>query len=178
MLFLDFYGKMNYNNSIMESCVRTAFGQERKAPVAVRIMSALKRREAREIVVGLLFENEFRPDESPVEIYARSVEEREIPNDRYIKTAYDTIFANREAIDERIGKHARGWRTDRMSKLSRSILRLAVYEMLYEKEIPYSVSINEAVELSKKYDDEKARSFVNGILNSIKNELEAEQQDG
>ena len=61
-----------------------------------------------------------------------------------------------------------------MSKLSRSILRLAVYEMLYEKEIPYSVSINEAVELAKKFDDDKARPFINGILNSVKNDLEAE----
>lgn len=177
MHFLDFSSEKHYNNSIMESCVCTTFRKERKAPVAARIMSALKRREAREIVVGLLFENEFRSDESYVEIYARSVEEREIPNDRYIQSAYNTIFENRAVIDEWIGKHAHGWRTDRMSKLSRSILRLAVYEMLYETEIPYSVSINEAVELSKKYDDEKARSFVNGILNSIKNELEAEARD-
>jgi len=137
-------------------------------------MSALKRREAREIVVGLLFESEFRGDESYVEIYARSAEEREIPEDTYIKTAYYTIFEQRETIDRCIGSHAHGWRTDRMTKLSRSILRLAVYEMLYEKEIPYSVSINEAVELAKKFDDDKARPFINGILNSIKNDLEAE----
>ena len=60
-----------------------------------------------------------------------------------------------------------------MSKMSRSVLRLCVYEMLYEKDIPYSVSINEAVELTKKFDDDKARPFVNGILNSVKCELEA-----
>ncbi len=139
-----------------------------------KIMSALKRREAREIVVGLLFESEFRADENYVEIFARSAEEREIPADAYVKHAYYTIFEERETIDACIGKHARGWRTERMSKLSRSILRLAVYEMLYEKEIPYSVSINEAVELAKKFDDDKARPFINGILNSVKNDLEAE----
>jgi N utilization substance protein B len=148
--------------------------KERKAGIADKTMSALKRREAREIVVGLLFESEFRADESYVEIFARSAEEREIPEDPYVRNAYYTIFEQREAIDEQIGKHAHGWRTDRMSKLSRSILRLAVYEMLYEKEIPYSVSINEAVELAKKFDDDKARPFINGILNSVKNELEAE----
>ena len=125
-------------------------------------------------MVGLLFESEFRADESYVEIFARSAEEREIPEDSYVKNAYYTIFEQKEAIDDQIGKHAHGWRTDRMSKLSRSILRLAVYEMLYEKEIPYSVSINEAVELAKKFDDDKARPFINGILNSVKNELEAE----
>lgn len=151
--------------------------KERKAGIAVKIMSALKRREAREIIIGLLFESEFRADESYVEIYARSAEEREIPEDTYVRAAYYTIFEKRDSIDERIGRHAHGWRTDRLSKLSRSILRLAVYEMLYEPEIPYSVSINEAVELSKKFDDDKARSFINGVLNSVKNELEAEHRD-
>ena len=77
-----------------------------------------------------------------------------------------------EIIDGVIGRHAKGWKTSRISKVSRSILRLCVYEMLYE-EIPYSVSINEAVELAKKFDDEKARPFINGILNSVKNALEA-----
>ena len=147
--------------------------KERKAGIADKIMSALKRREAREIVVGLLFESEFREDESYVEIFSRSVEEREIPEDTYVKTAYYTVFEKKQEIDDCIGTHAHGWRTDRMSKLSRSILRLAVYEMLYEEKIPYNVSINEAVELAKKFDDDRARPFINGILNSIKNELEA-----
>ena len=138
------------------------------------VMSVLKRREARELVLGLLFESEFRTDESYVEIYATSAEERLIPDDPFVKTAYMTISENRERIDGLIGEHAHGWKTSRLSKMSRSILRLAVYEMLYEKEIPYSVSINEAVELSKIYDDPKARAFVNGVLNSVKNSLESE----
>ena len=137
-------------------------------------MSALKRHEAREILMGLLFETEFRTDETYVEIYATSAEERLIPEDAYIKNAYYTICENRELVDGWIGRHAHGWKTERLSKMSRSILRLGVYEMLYEKEIPYSVTINEAVELSKTYDDPKARAFVNGVLNSVKNELEAE----
>ena len=136
-------------------------------------MSALKRHEAREIVLGLLFESEFRADESYAEIFATSKEERLIPDDPYVKNAYYTIFENLTLIDEKIGQHAHGWKTQRLSKLSRSILRLAVYEMIFVEEIPYSVTINEAVELTKAYDDEKARPFVNGVLNSIKNELEA-----
>ncbi|MBQ9086822.1 MAG: transcription antitermination factor NusB [Clostridia bacterium] len=140
-------------------------------------MSVLKRREAREIVIGLLFESEFRADEDYVAIFATSCEEREIPSDPYVKNAYYTIFENQETIDEWIGRHAHGWKTNRMSKLSRSILRLAVYEMLYEKEIPYSVTINEAVELTKKFDEDRARAFVNGILNSVKSELEAGETD-
>lgn len=140
-------------------------------------MSTLKRREAREILLGLLFESEFRADESYVAIYATSAEERLIPEDPYIKNAYYTICENRETVDEWIGKHANGWKTSRLSKMSRSILRLGVYEMLYEKEIPYNVTINEAVELTKTYDDPKARAFINGVLNSVKNELESEEQN-
>ena len=139
-------------------------------------MSTLKRREAREILLGLLFESEFRTDESYVAIYATSAEERLIPEDPYIKNAYYTICENQDTVDGWIGKHANGWKTSRLSKMSRSILRLGVYEMLYEKEIPYSVTINEAVELTKTYDDPKARAFINGVLNSVKNELESEAE--
>ncbi len=141
-------------------------------------MSTLKRREAREQVIGLLFETEFRTDETSTEIFATSAEDREIPNDEYIKKAYFGICENKEDIDGTIGRHAKGWKTSRLTRISRSVLRLAVYEMLYETEIPYSVSINEAVELSKKYDEEKARSFINGVLNAIKDELEGKESDG
>ncbi|MBQ8344947.1 MAG: transcription antitermination factor NusB [Clostridia bacterium] len=140
-------------------------------------MSVLTRREAREQVIGLLFETEFRKDESAMEIYATSSENREIPADDYIKRAYLAICEHRDRIDETIGAHAKGWKTHRLTNLSRSVLRLAVYEMLYEKEIPYSVSINEAVELTKKFDEDKARPFVNGILNSVKGSLEQSASD-
>lgn len=136
-------------------------------------MAKISRREAREILVGLLFETEFRKDEDVGGIFALAIEDREIPNDEYIRRSYFAIYDNVEKIDEVIGNNAKGWKTQRMSKLSRSILRLCVYEMLYEKDIPYSVSINEAVELSKRFDDDKARPFINGILNSVKNQLEA-----
>ena len=132
----------------------------------------MTRREAREAVFGLLFESEFRKEESAEEIYYSSVENREIGEDAYIKKAYFTVVEKKDEIDTLIGKHSNGWKTGRLTVVSRSVLRLCVYEMLYEDGIPYNVSINEAVELSKKYDDEKARPFVNGVLNSIKNELE------
>ena len=137
-------------------------------------MGVLKRREAREIVVGLLFETEFRSDENYADIYNASTEDRQIPEDDYIKNAYFTVNEKKEEIDALIGDNASGWKTHRLTKLSRSVLRLAVYEMLFEDSIPYSVTINEAVELTKKFDDEKARPFVNGVLNSVKNKLEAE----
>ena len=140
-------------------------------------MSAMKRKEAREQVVALLFETEFKSDENIEAVFAVSVENREIPADDYIKRAYFGVYENQEKIDGLLGTHSNGWKTHRLSKLSRSIMRLAVYEMLFEENIPYSVSINEAVELTKKYDDPKARAFVNGVLNSVKNELESEKEN-
>ena len=64
-----------------------------------------------------------------------------------------------------------GWKTERMSRVSHAILRLAVYEMLYRDDIPSRVTLNEAIELTKKFDAERAKAFVNGILNSVKNDV-------
>ena len=124
---------------------------------------AMTRKEARETVFGLIFECEFRSEETPEEIYESSVENREIEDNDYIKGAFFTVCEKREEIDALIGEHAKGWKTQRLTNVSRSILRLGVYEMLYEDSIPYSVSINEAVELAKKFD---------GVLNSVKSALE------
>ena len=133
----------------------------------------MTRREAREAVFGLLFEREFRADETAEEIFDTSVENREIPADDYIRKAYFGICEHEAEIDEMIGKNSVGWKTDRLTNVSRSIMRLCVYELMFEKDIPTSVSLNEAVELAKKFDEEKARPFINGVLNAVKNSLEA-----
>ena len=138
---------------------------------------AINRREAREAVFELLFETEFRADEQKEEIFATSSENREIAPDDYIQNTYFGVQTHLEEIDALINKHAKGWKTNRISRVSRSILRLCVYEMLHCEDIPASVSINEAVELSKKFDEEKARAFVNGVLNSVKNEIVGAEND-
>jgi N utilization substance protein B len=99
------------------------------------------------------------------------MEHRELEEDAYVRSAYFGVYEHVEELNELINKHAHGWKTTRISRVSRSILRLAVYEMLYCEDIPASVSLNEAIELAKKFEDEKARSFINGILNGIKTEL-------
>ncbi|MBE6701887.1 MAG: transcription antitermination factor NusB [Ruminococcaceae bacterium] len=139
----------------------------------------MNRHEAREAVFALLFETEFRTDESKEEIYACSVENRELPpDDAYIHDTYFGVHEHLEEIDGMINKYAKGWKTSRLSKVTRSILRLSVYELLYLRhEIPESVSLNEAIELCKKFDEDKARAFLNGVLNSIKNEI-LEASDG
>lgn len=135
---------------------------------------ALNRREAREAVFELLFETEFRKDEDADTIFVTSTENREIEDDPYIRGTYFGVCEHKEEIDSLINRHSNGWKTTRISRVSRSILRLCVYEMLYCKDIPRNASINEAVELCKKYDEEKARPFLNGVLNAVKNEIEGE----
>ena len=131
---------------------------------------ALNRREAREAVFTLLFETEFKASESREDIFALSCENREIEADDYIRDVYFGVAKHLEEIDALIGKHAKGWKTSRISRVSRSIMRLAIFEMRYMA-LPAGIAINEAVELSKKFDEESARPFVNGVLNSVKDEL-------
>ena len=136
---------------------------------------SMNRREAREAVFHLLFETEFRTEEAREDIYALSVDVRELGEDAYVRAAYFGVCEHLAEIDELINKHARGWKTTRISRVSRSLLRLCVYEMLYCDDIPSNVSLNEAIELCKTFDDENARPFVNGVLNSIKNEISGAQ---
>ena len=131
------------------------------------------RRAAREAVLALLFETEYHKGEEPEAIFLRAAEAREIdPADKYIRGEYMGIMENLETIDALLGRHAKGWRTDRLSRVSRAVLRLGTYEVVFAEKIPAPIAINEAVELAKKYDDPKARAFINGVLNAIKKELE------
>jgi N utilization substance protein B len=75
-----------------------------------------------------------------------------------------------EALEGVIAKNLVGWKKERVSLVSMAILRLGAYEILYREDIPAKVSINECIELSKKYDDEKTYIFVNGVLNAIAKE--------
>ncbi len=134
----------------------------------------MTRTEARKAVLELLFEREFRKDESNEEIFAVSCENREIENDPYVKGVYFGVCESVSEIDEIINANSTGWKASRLSRVSRSILRLCIYEMKFMEEIPCLVSINEGLELAKLYEDDKARPFINGVLNAVKNSLEAQ----
>lgn len=140
-------------------------------------MAAIKRRDAREEVFRLLFETEFHGEMSPEEIYRLAMEDRDFEDDRYIRETYFGVREKREELDEVIARHANGWRTDRIAPVSRNILCLCVYEMKWGRDVPVVVALNEAIELDKKFDDPKAKAFVNGVLNGVKNELEAGKTD-
>ena len=104
------------------------------------------------------------------ETYRLAEESRELENDKYLTETYFGVLDNLTVIDDIISQHAIGWKTNRMSKVSLSVMRIAVYEMKFT-DVPFSVSINEAVELSKKFDDDKAPAFVNGVLNAVAEQL-------
>lgn len=131
----------------------------------------LNRRESREAVLGLVFENEYGCYEDKQELYATALEARGIEENEYIKTVFFGILEKTEEIDAYIEKYSKGRKLSRIAKVAKSIMRIAIYEMLYIDSIPASVAINEAVELVKAYDDEKTKGFVNGVLNSVKEEL-------
>lgn len=97
----------------------------------------------------------------------------------YIESLIDGINTKTDELDDIIKKYLKGWTMDRIGKTDLAILRLAVYEILYREDIPYKVSINEAVELAKLYCDETSPSFINGVLagvvNSMTNDEKAEE---
>lgn len=134
-------------------------------------MAGISRKEARTAVYELLFETEFRHDEAPEQIFDTAVEVRELPTDDYVKTVYFGVLENKEAIDELIEKYSKGWKIDRISRAALCAMRICIYEMLHIKNIPVNVSINEAIELTKGYDEEKTRGFVNGVLNGVKDHI-------
>ena len=132
----------------------------------------MNRRKSRETAMGLLFELEYNKGMMAEEIIRYAEECRDFERNEYISEVFFGAYEHIADLDAVIEKHAHGWRKDRMSGVSLAIMRLSAYEILYCESIPDSVSINEAVELSKKFDEEKARSFINGVLNSVKNRLE------
>lgn len=91
----------------------------------------------------------------------------------YIRIKITGLRNHLDEIDAAIGRNSNGWKLKRIGKSELAILRLAVYEMLYDDDIPIKVAIDEAVELSKEFADEKASSFVNGILSSVLSEQES-----
>lgn len=130
-----------------------------------REANAMTRREAREALFVLLYEMTFNSPEELESTVENASEDRDL-SDAYILSTARGVYEKKEEIDARISENARGWTLSRMSRTTLSILRISIYEMLFGN-IPYNVSINEAVELAKKYDHDQAPTFINGILNTI-----------
>ena len=131
----------------------------------------MNRKTARENAFILLFELSCKTDETAEEIFEKATGIRELECDDYVKGVFFGVNENKRAIEESIEKSLVGWKKERLSIVSKAVLLLATYEMMFLEDIPAKVSINEAIELSKKYDDEKAYMLVNGVLNATSEAL-------
>lgn len=120
------------------------------------------RRQEREQAFFLIFESMFSNEEQAVEIFNENVESV----GDFAKSIFEGVNDKKELIDEDISKYLSGWKLSRISKVNHAILLLSFYEIKNIDEIPYSVSINEAVELAKKYSGKEDAAFINGVLGS------------
>ena len=147
----------------------------------------MTRSNAREIVAHLIFEMNFTADPTEAvistamepEYYETLAQETDIYAERpnpsqmdYIRSAVQGIRDKQEELDGYIAKYAINWSVSRISKVARAILHVAMFESLYVDDVPMNSAISEAVELTRKYEDEDVVSFVNGILGSFARELE------
>ncbi len=128
----------------------------------------MSRRELREHIFRMLFRREFfgtaEEFEEQVALYLEELSPLEEADRSYMQSKVEAIYGRVEELDARINEVARGWKTGRMGKVDLTVLRLALYEMLYEESVPERVAINEAVEIVRKYGGNDSPSFVNGIL--------------
>ena len=127
----------------------------------------MNRHQARELAFSLLFEHEFDRERDIVELYDTAKATREAEENKYVRTVMAGVVEHEGELEQAIAEAAKGWSLGRISKVSLAILKLSAYEMLYCPDIPIRVSLNEAIELVKTYDEEAARGFVNGILNTL-----------
>lgn len=130
----------------------------------------MSRKDARDNAFKCVYEYEFNKEKSIEDILNSCYEENEVNDSEkeYIDEVVSGVIKNIEKIDENILKHLKNWSISRIAKIDLAILRVAIYEICYMSDvIPFKVSINEAVELAKKYGNPDSKSFVNGLLAKV-----------
>lgn len=128
----------------------------------------MKRRIAREKALQTLFQIDVS-NIDPKKAITHALDEQE--SDPFFEELVFGVLEQKDKLDDMISQHLVNWKLDRIANVDRAILRLSVYEMVYQEDIPVSVSMNEAIELAKLFGDDKAPKFVNGVLSNIKNDL-------
>lgn len=127
----------------------------------------MNRRKSREIAMKLLFEMSINKEkyEDIIENFKENTDvDLEDVDMSYITKALAGVNENITEIDKNIEKHLIKWKLNRLSKMNLAILRISTYEILFEEEIPGKVSVNEGIELAKKYGEDSSPAFINGIL--------------
>ncbi len=122
----------------------------------------------------LMIYDELRQDGVPGVDKVRSGEPNEADR-AYITMIFDGVLRDLEDLDRRIGEASKGWTLDRMSLVDLTILRMAAWEILHEEDVPASVAISEALELTERYSDPEDKSFVNGVLGTIERSVRGEK---
>ncbi len=136
----------------------------------------MTRKEAREQAFALLFEKTFS-DSTIEEIIENAVVGRQLQIDSYAKGLVNATLSHMQEIDSVIEPNLRKWSKNRISRVALTALRCAVCEILYDEEIPAGVSINEAVEIVKKFSGKEDSSFVNGVLSSVVKTLPEKEEE-
>ena len=126
------------------------------------------RRGSRELTMKLLYQLEIQKDDRDIQLQ-RAVEENNLKGKDadYLVSMVESVFENLGYIDGIIETNSKGWKIGRISKVDLSIMRLSICEICFREDIPYNVSVNEAVELAKKFSSEESGAFVNGILSKV-----------
>lgn len=127
----------------------------------------MKRTEQREHIFKMLFSVDFNEgSEQPEQaaLYLEQIEDAKEKDIEYIRAKVQKITDKIEEIDELLNSHTKGWKTTRMNKVDLTILRLAVYEIKWDEDVPAGVAIDEAVNLAKTYSSDEGPAFVNGVL--------------
>lgn len=140
----------------------------------------MRRREQREHIFKLLFMTQFNSEEEMTEqvsLYFEGLEELGEEDQVLMRKKYDHVLEKLQEIDEVLNEYSRGWKTTRMSRVDLTALRLAVYEMKFDEDVPVGVAINEAVELAKLFGGDTSGSFVNGVLGKIASGRKDSEED-
>lgn len=116
--------------------------------------------------------NQGEEMEEQMALYFEGLEDIKEQDQEYMKKKCQNVLEHLEEIDGLLNEYSKGWKTKRMSRVDLAALRLAVYEIRFDEDVPTGVAINEAVELAKAYGGEASRSFVNGILGRVASEIE------
>jgi N utilization substance protein B len=131
------------------------------------------RRETREWIIQFLFQLDFNPE--PIDIALKDFWEEKSPSERektYAEEIIKGVVQRKDELDDRLSQYAKRWDSERMVAVDRTVMRVALFEMLYREDVPPVVSINEAVHFAKDFSSFQSGRFVNGVLDRIRKELD------